>query len=85
MKEGDFMNINKFTQKSVEALQLCEKLANDYGNSEIDQEHLAYALVSLDESDLGATVEIDVYEVEEDIIEFVHYPKNGEAVDVTVI
>ena len=42
-------------------------------------------LVSLDESDLGATIEIDVYEVEEDIIEFVHYPKNGEDVDVTVI
>jgi hypothetical protein len=42
-------------------------------------------LVSLDESDLGATVEIDVFEVEDDIIEFVHYPKNDEAVDVTVI
>ena len=42
-------------------------------------------LVSLDESDLGATVEIDIYEVEEDIIEFVHYPKDGEVVDVTVI
>lgn len=42
-------------------------------------------LVSLDESDLGATVEIDVYEVEEDIIEFIHYPKNGENVEVTVI
>lgn len=42
-------------------------------------------LVSLDESDLGATIEIDIYEVEEDIIEFVHYPKNGEDVDVTVI
>ncbi|WP_305515297.1 MULTISPECIES: DUF2097 domain-containing protein [unclassified Methanobrevibacter] len=42
-------------------------------------------LVLLEESDLGATVEIDVYEVEEDIIEFVHYPKNGEEVDVTVI
>ena len=42
-------------------------------------------LVSLDESDLGATIEIDVYEVEEDIIEFVHYPQNGEEVDVTVI
>ena len=42
-------------------------------------------LVSLDESNLGATIEIDVYEVEEDIIEFVHYPKNGEDVDVTVI
>ncbi|WP_296805390.1 DUF2097 domain-containing protein [uncultured Methanobrevibacter sp.] len=42
-------------------------------------------LISLDESDLGATVEIDVYEVEEDIIEFVHKPRDGEAVDVTVI
>ncbi len=42
-------------------------------------------LVSLDESDLGATIEIDVYEVEDDIIEFIHYPKDGEEVDVTVI
>ena len=42
-------------------------------------------MVSLDESELGATIEIDVYEVEEDIIEFVHYPKDGEDVDVTVI
>ena len=42
-------------------------------------------LMLLDESDLGATVEIDIYEVEEDIIEFVHYPKNGEEVIVTVI
>ncbi|MBE6500500.1 MAG: DUF2097 domain-containing protein [Methanobrevibacter thaueri] len=42
-------------------------------------------LVSLDESDLGATVEIDVYEVEEDIIEFVHYPKNKSEVEVTVV
>ena len=42
-------------------------------------------LVSLDESELGAVIEIDVYEVEEDIIEFIHYPKDGEDVDVTVI
>ena len=42
-------------------------------------------LVLMDESDLGATVEIDIYEVQEDIIEFVHYPKNSEEVDVTVI
>ena len=42
-------------------------------------------LVSLDESDLGATVEIDVYELKQDIIEFVHYPKDGESVEVTVI
>ncbi len=42
-------------------------------------------LVSLDESELGATVEIDVFEVEEDIIEFVHKPVDGEEVTVTVI
>lgn len=42
-------------------------------------------LVSLDESALGATIEIDVYEVEEDIIEFIHKPKDGEEVEVTVI
>jgi hypothetical protein len=33
------MNINKFTQKSIEALTSCEKLAYDYGNQEISQEH----------------------------------------------
>ena len=42
-------------------------------------------LVSLDESELGAVIEIDVYEVREDIIEFIHYPKDGEDVEVTVI
>ena len=42
-------------------------------------------LVSLDESQIGSTVEIDIYEVEDDIIEFVHFPKKGEEVDVTVI
>lgn len=42
-------------------------------------------LVSLDESQIGSTVEIDVFEVDEDIIEFVHYPKDGESVEVTVI
>ena len=42
-------------------------------------------LVSLDESKLGGTIEIDVYEVEEDIIEFIHKPKDGEEVEVTVI
>ena len=42
-------------------------------------------LISMDESDLGSTIEIDVYEFEEDIIEFIHYPQNGEDVEVTVI
>ena len=36
------MNINKFTQKSIEAVQDCEKLAYQYGNPEIDQEHFLY-------------------------------------------
>ena len=39
------MNIQKFTQKSVEAIQSCEKLAYDYGNQEIEQEHLLVALL----------------------------------------
>ena len=51
------MNINKFTQKSVETIQLCEKLALDYGNSEVDQEHLAVALVSIDESLIAGLIE----------------------------
>ncbi len=39
------MNINKFTQKSMEAVSACEKLAYDYGNQEIEQEHLMLALL----------------------------------------
>ena len=39
------MNINKFTQKSMEAVRTCEKLAYDYGNQEIEQEHLLVALL----------------------------------------
>ena len=42
-------------------------------------------LVVLEKSDLGSTVEIDVYEVQDDIIEFIHYPQDGEPVEVTVI
>ena len=44
------MNISKFTQKSVEAIQNCEKVAAEYGNQEIDQEHLIYSLITLDDS-----------------------------------
>ena len=39
------MNIQKFTQKSIEAVNTCEKLAYDYGNQEIEQEHLLVALM----------------------------------------
>ena len=44
------MNIQKFTQKSVEAIQECEKLAYEFSNQEIDDEHLAYALVRIEDS-----------------------------------
>ena len=44
------MNINKFTQNSLQAVQSCEKVAYDYGNQEIAQEHLLYALVTQDDS-----------------------------------
>ncbi|MEG0565836.1 MAG: Clp protease N-terminal domain-containing protein, partial [Hungatella sp.] len=44
------MNINKFTQKSIEAVQNCEKLAYEHGNQQIEQEHLLYALLTLEDS-----------------------------------
>ena len=44
------MNISKSTQKSVEAVQNCEKLAYEYGNQQIDQEHLLVSLLKLDDS-----------------------------------
>ncbi|MEG1715293.1 MAG: ATP-dependent chaperone ClpB [Lachnospiraceae bacterium] len=44
------MNINKFTQKSVQAVQDCEKLAYEYGNQEIEQEHLLFALLTQEDS-----------------------------------
>ncbi|MDY6103245.1 MAG: ATP-dependent chaperone ClpB [Acetatifactor sp.] len=44
------MNIQKFTQKSLEAVEGCEKLAMEYGNQEIEQEHLLYSLLTLDDS-----------------------------------
>ena len=44
------MNINKFTQNSLQAVQNCEKLAYEYGNQEIDQEHLLASLIQLEDS-----------------------------------
>ena len=44
------MNINKFTQKSLEAVQKCEKLAYEYGNQQIEQEHLLYSLLTVEDS-----------------------------------
>ena len=44
------MNISKFTQKSMEAVEKCEKLAYEYGNQEIGQEHLLYSLLTIEDS-----------------------------------
>ena len=44
------MNISKFTQNSVQAIEQCEKLAYEYGNQEIEQEHLLYSLLTLEDS-----------------------------------
>ena len=44
------MNISKFTQKSLEAVQNTEKLAYEYGNQQIDQEHLLYSLLTVEDS-----------------------------------
>lgn len=44
------MNISKFTQKSMQAVQDSEKLAYEYGNQEIEQEHLLYSLLTIEDS-----------------------------------
>ncbi|MGN0242923.1 MAG: ATP-dependent chaperone ClpB [Lachnospiraceae bacterium] len=44
------MNINKFTQKSMESINQCEKLAYEYGNQEITQEHFLYSLLTIEDS-----------------------------------
>jgi len=44
------MNISKFTRKSVETVERCEKLAYEYGNQEIEQEHLLYGLLTIEDS-----------------------------------
>ena len=46
------MNISKFTQKSLQAVQDLEKTAYEFGNQEIEQEHLLYDLLSSQEDSL---------------------------------
>ncbi len=58
------MDAEKFTRKSLEVIESCERLAYEYNNQEIDQEHLLYSLISVDDSlikkllgDMGINVE----------------------------
>ncbi|MDD6221765.1 MAG: ATP-dependent chaperone ClpB [Lachnospiraceae bacterium] len=51
------MNISKFTQKSIEALNGSEKVAYDYGNQTIDQEHFLYSLMTIEDSLIANLIE----------------------------
>ena len=51
------MTLQKFTQKSIEAINDCEKLAYDYGNQEIEQEHLMVALLSQEDGLIPKLIE----------------------------
>ena len=61
------MNIQKFTQKSIEAINACEKIAMEYGNQEIEQEHLLMALLKQENGlipSLIGKMDIDVNQFE---------------------
>ncbi len=61
------MNIQKFTQKSIEAINGCEKIAMEYGNQELEQEHLLMALLRQENGlipSLISKMEIDVKQFE---------------------
>ena len=51
------MNISKFTQKSLQAVNECEKIAYEYGNQEIEQEHLLYSLLTQEDSLIWKLIE----------------------------
>ena len=51
------VNISKFTQRSIEAVNDCQKVANDYGNQEIGCEHLLYCLLTQEDSLIGKLIE----------------------------
>ena len=68
------MNINKFTQKSMEAIQDIEKLAYEYGNQEMDQEHLVCALVKQSDGLIPKMIEkmeIDLNHFQNRIVDFI--------------
>ncbi|MCR4908629.1 MAG: ATP-dependent chaperone ClpB [Lachnospiraceae bacterium] len=44
------MNINKFTQNSINAINRCDKIAEEYGNQEMEEEHLLYSLLTIEDS-----------------------------------
>ena len=51
------MNITKFTQKSIKAVEGCQRLAVEYGNQEMEQEHLLYSLLTVEDSLISKLIE----------------------------
>ena len=51
------MNITKFTQKSLESIQNCQGMATEYGNPQVEQEHLLYCLLTVDDSLIAKLIE----------------------------
>ncbi len=51
------MNINKFTQKSMEAIKDCERVAVEYGNQQLEQIHLLYCLTTQEDGLIGKMIE----------------------------
>ena len=69
------MNISKFTQKSVEAVNNCEKIAYEYGNQEIVQEHLLLSLFTLEDGLIPKLIKkmnLDVNQIEYDITQLLN-------------
>jgi len=56
-KVGIEMNAEKFTKKSLEVVENCEKLAYEYNNQEIDQEHILLSLLTVDDSLVSKLIE----------------------------
>ena len=73
------MNINKFTQKSIEAVNGCESVAAEYGNQQVEQAHLLYSLLSIDDSlilKLLQRMNIDTNAFTKDLTDIIaKYPK----------
>jgi len=70
-KVGFIMNAEKFTKKSLEVVENCEKLAYEYNNQEIDQEHILYSLLTVDDSLIAKLIEkMD--------IDLMHFTKESE-------
>ena len=64
------MNIQKFTQKSIETINTCEKLAYEYGNQDLEQEHLFLSMLTIDDSlikNLLEAMNVNVAELKEDV------------------